>query len=159
MSDCTFCKIVADRSENNVTVYEDDYVIGLISLHQKAENLGHVLLLPKAHIENLYELPAVLELPMMSALRLLTHATKKAFSSNGVQIRQNNEAAAGQDVFHLHFHIIPRFKGDAFDDQPYNKLPIDIRKSLALQLREVVSHEAELQMEQMTKDNKQSGCS
>ncbi len=142
MSDCIFCRIIAERSEEDVTVYEDDAVIGLISLHQKPANLGHVLLLPKAHIPAIYQLPQALDVPVMSALRVLARAVKKAFSAEGVHIRQNNEAAAGQDVFHLHFHIVPRFNGDGFENGFYEILPLEMRKGLAVRLRDVVLSEA-----------------
>jgi histidine triad (HIT) family protein len=134
MRDCIFCKIIDSRSESDVTVYENDSVVGLISLHQKAANFGHVLVLPKAHIETIYTLPAALDVPIMSALRVLSRAVKMAFLAEGIHIRQNNESAADQDVFHLHFHIVPRFREDAFDDRPYQRLPIELRKSLAVRL-------------------------
>lgn len=143
MSNCIFCKIIADQSESDLTVYENDHVVALISLQQKAANLGHVLLLPKAHTENLYALPDDSDVPMMAALKILARATKQAFAADGINIRQNNEAAAGQDVFHLHFHIIPRFDDDAFDDHQYEKLPLDIRKDLATRLRVEVLNEIE----------------
>lgn len=141
MSNCIFCKIIADQSESDLTVYENDHVVALISLHQKTANLGHVLLLPKAHTENLYALPDDSALPMMAAIKILARATKQAFAANGINIHQNNEAAAGQDVFHLHFHIIPRFDGDAFDDRQYEKLSLDVRKDLATRLRIAVLKE------------------
>jgi histidine triad (HIT) family protein len=87
------------------------------------------------HVEAVYGLSESLDAPIMSALRLLANAIKKAFAADGIQIRQNNEAAAGQDVFHLHFHIIPRFDEDAFDDHPYEKLPLNVRRDLAIRLK------------------------
>jgi len=141
MEHCIFCKIVEEQLENDITVYEDDYVIALVSLHQKSENFGHVLLLPKVHIRDIYELPVALDIPIMSALRTIARAAKKAFSADGIHIRQNNEAAADQEIFHLHFHIIPRFKEDNFENGVYEKLPLNIRKKLAIQLKKMISEE------------------
>ena len=115
MGDCVFCKIVEERQESESVIFEDDHVIALIALHQKPRNLGHAFLFPKAHIENIYELPKELDSALMAGLRRLAKASRGAFSTDGIQIRQNNEPAAGQDVFHLHFHVIPRFKNDDFE--------------------------------------------
>ena len=60
----------------------------------------------------------------MSALRLLSRAVKKAFSAEGIHIRQNNEPGAEQDVFHVHFHVIPRYQGDAYETKQYERLPL-----------------------------------
>ncbi len=71
-------------------------------------------------------------------MQRLARATKAAFSADGIQIRQNNEPAAGQDVFHLHVHIVPRFQGDGFDAKKYERLPLEIRTELAAKLRAAI---------------------
>ena len=108
MNNCVFCEIIAKRIDPELTVFENEYLIGHVSLHQKPRNRGHLLVLPKKHIPTIYELTEELEAPLMSALRLLARNIKSAYGAQGIQIRQNNESAAGQDVFHLHFHVIPR---------------------------------------------------
>jgi diadenosine tetraphosphate (Ap4A) HIT family hydrolase len=138
MAECVFCEIVTERTNPELAIFENEFVIGQISLHQKPGNHGHVLVLPKRHVPNIYELPDELNAPLMSALRLLSVAVKKAFAAEGVQIRQNNEPAAGQDVFHLHFHIIPRYEGDRFETQKYETLSLDRRRELAEILRTVL---------------------
>jgi len=131
MDKCVFCEIVAKRIDPELTVFENEWVFAQVSLRQKPGNLGHVLIIPKKHVQNIYELPEELNAPLMSALRLLSRAVKKAFSAEGIHIRQNNEPAAGQDVFHLHFHVIPRYQGDDFEAKQYEKLPLQKRKELA----------------------------
>ena len=141
MNKCVFCEIVAKRMDPELTVFEDEHVIAHVSLHQKPENHGHIFIIPKKHIQNIYELPEELNAPLMSALRLLSRAIKKAFSAEGIHIRQNNEPAAGQDVFHLHFHIIPRYQGDDFETEKYERLPLQKRKEISERLKPVVQSE------------------
>jgi diadenosine tetraphosphate (Ap4A) HIT family hydrolase len=141
MSKCVFCEIVAKRMDPELIVFEDEQVIAQISLDQKPGNYGHALVMPKKHIQNIYELSEELNAPLMSALRVLSRAVKRAFSAEGIHIRQNNEPAAGQDVFHLHFHVIPRYQGDAFETKKYERLPLQKRKELAEQLKLAVQSE------------------
>ncbi|MDD9900971.1 MAG: HIT family protein [Alphaproteobacteria bacterium] len=131
MTECIFCKIIEKRPDPTLTIFENEHVIGQISLQQKPGNHGHVLVIPKQHVQNIYELPDELNAPLMSALRLLSRVVKKAFAAEGIHIRQNNEPAAGQDVFHLHFHVIPRYQEDEFDTQAYERLPLERRQELA----------------------------
>jgi histidine triad (HIT) family protein len=118
-----------------LTVFENEQVFAQVSLDHKPENHGHTLVIPKKHVQNIYELSDELNAPLMAALRLVSRAVKKAFSAEGIHIRQNNEPAAGQDVFHLHFHVIPRYQGDAFETKKYEKLPLEKRKEFAEQLK------------------------
>ena len=141
MNKCVFCEIAAKRIDPDLIVFENEQVITCISLLQKPGNHGHVLVVPKKHFQNIYELSEELDAPLMSALRLLSRAAKKAFSAEGIHIRQNNEPAAGQDVFHLHFHVIPRYQGDAFEMKKYEKLTLQKRKELAELLKPVVQNE------------------
>ncbi len=73
---------------------------------------GHALVVPRRHIENLYELPDELAGPILSTAARVARAAKRAFEADGVTLRQNNEAASDQHLFHFHLHVIPRFAGD-----------------------------------------------
>jgi histidine triad (HIT) family protein len=141
MSKCVFCEIVAKRMAPDLTVFEDEHVIGQISLQQKSGNHGHALVIPKFHVQDIYALPKELHAPLMSGLRLLARASRKAFGAEGIQIRQNNERAAGQDVFHLHFHVIPRYQADDFEIKEYERLSSEIRREHAQKLIAAISHE------------------
>ncbi len=75
---------------------------------------GHTLVIPKAAAENLYDLdPAMLAATILDVQRV-ARAVKEVFHAPGVMIAQLNGAAAGQSVFHLHFHVIPRYDGADF---------------------------------------------
>ena len=142
MSDCVFCRIASGSTDPELTVHEDEHVFIQISLHQKASNRGHVLVIPKSHVSNLYEATSFLDAPLLAALRLASIAVKKTFLADGIQLRQNNGAAAGQDVFHLHFHVIPRYDGDNFDDTEYEIVSHGERVVLADRLRSSLNEEA-----------------
>ena len=142
MTSCIFCDLAAKKRDPELTVFEYQHTFAQISLRQKPGNYGHVLVIPKRHVKNLYELPDELNAPLMAALRRLSRAVKSAYAAEGIHIRQNNEPAAGQDVFHLHFHVIPRYAGDNFDAKGYEAAPIDARREMAEKLKAAVRGEA-----------------
>ena len=114
MDNCIFCRIAAGEIPSS-TVYEDDRFKVILDLNQGMK--GHMLIIPKAHFENVYEMPdEALERAMVLAKRL-GKAAKKAFEEageplDGLNILQNNGQAAGQTVMHYHLHVLPRIKGD-----------------------------------------------
>jgi diadenosine tetraphosphate (Ap4A) HIT family hydrolase len=103
-------------------VYEDEAVLVVPSLHQTRRNHGHCLVITREHVPDIYALPDTLAGPVLRAVAAAARATKKAFTADGVSVRQNNDPAGGQDVFHVHFHVVPRFAGDDFDIAEYQRL-------------------------------------
>ena len=92
-------------------LYEDDATIAIMDVMPTAD--GHTLVIPKAPSRNILDAdPEVLE-RLILTVQTLAKAVKAAFQSDGVAVYQFNEAASGQSVFHLHFHIVPRFEGVA----------------------------------------------
>jgi histidine triad (HIT) family protein len=90
-------------------VYEDDGVVAFMDVMPQAN--GHTLVVPKAASRNLLDAdPATLG-PLMAVVQKIARAVRQAFNADGVTVIQFNEPAAGQTVFHLHFHVIPRFDG------------------------------------------------
>ena len=77
-------------------------------------------MVPRRHVENLYELPDELAGPILSMAARVARAAKRAFAADGVTLRQNNEAASDQHLFHFHLHVISRFAGDGerFSSRP-----------------------------------------
>jgi len=89
-------------------VYEDDNA--LVFMDVMPQSAGHVLIVPKAPSRNLLDAdPAVLA-AVVPLLQRIAAAAKRAFEADGVSVMQFNEAAGGQTVFHLHFHVIPRYE-------------------------------------------------
>lgn len=103
MQDCIFCKII-NKELPGYIVHEDSDVIVFLSLE------NHPLVVPKKHIKDIYELDAETGNKIMENLTKTAKAVKQGLGCDGVYITQANEPAAGQDVFHLHFHVYPRFE-------------------------------------------------
>lgn len=91
-------------------VYEDDTVLAFLDI--KPINKGHTLVIPKVHARNVFDIESETFGHMMKVAKNIAAAIKEACGADGVNISMNNEAAAGQDVFHAHVHVIPRFTGD-----------------------------------------------
>jgi len=107
--DCIFCKIVAGEIPSR-TVYEDDNVFAFLDVNPLAP--GHTLVIPKEHYERVAELPAELSASVFSAVSSLTPRIESAVDADATTIGINNGPEAGQEVPHVHAHIIPRFEGD-----------------------------------------------
>lgn len=110
-SDCIFCKIA--RNELSAErVYEDEKTLAFLDI--RPNNLGHTLVIPKHHSTNMQDIAEEDAQALMRTVRTLTPAIKKAMGAEGVNIVMNNDAAAGQIIFHTHFHLIPRFSDDGY---------------------------------------------
>jgi histidine triad (HIT) family protein len=90
-------------------VYETPDVIAFMDV--MPQGTGHTLVVPKAASRNLLDADPARLGALMQAVQTIARAVRTAFAADGVTIAQYNEAAASQSVFHLHFHVIPRFEG------------------------------------------------
>lgn len=103
MDDCIFCNII-NRTAPALIIDENDHLIIFLSLE------GHPLIVPKKHIQDIFALDDETAARIMRhAVRIAT-ATKAALQSDGIYIGQANGEAAGQDVFHYHLHVYPKWK-------------------------------------------------
>jgi histidine triad (HIT) family protein len=107
--DCIFCKIIAGDIPSE-RVYEDDRVIAFLDIGPIAR--GHALVIPREHHPDLLSTPPALLGAVMAAAQKVAAAVTKATGSEGFNLFQFNGRCAGQEVFHLHFHVIPRRPGD-----------------------------------------------
>jgi histidine triad (HIT) family protein len=110
MDSCIFCKIVEGEIPS-YKVYEDDSVLAFLDI--APVNIGHTLVIPKEHFENILETPEDLIADMMKVAKKVSHGID-ALGSDGININMNNRAAAGQVIFHSHIHVIPRYADDGF---------------------------------------------
>jgi len=108
-NDCIFCKIVNGEIPAS-NVYEDEQTLAFLDI--RPINIGHILVVPKVHYKNIYETPEEVMVAMMRTVHKLSKATKEGLNADGINVKMNNDPAAGQDVFHAHIHIIPRTKDD-----------------------------------------------
>jgi len=108
--DCVFCKIIEGKISSH-KVYEDEKVVAFLDASPVSK--GHTLVVPKNHVENIHESEGMNY--MWDAIVNVSNAVKAAFNPKGINIDQNNGAIAGQEVFHLHFHVTPRYDGSEID--------------------------------------------
>lgn len=111
-SDCVFCKIIAGQIPC-YRLYEDEHILSFLDVGPVAN--GHCLVIPKKHIARLddaQEQDAIALAAIMTLVPKLGGAVVKHTGAAGWNLLQNNGAAAGQVVEHVHFHIIPRHEGD-----------------------------------------------
>ena len=107
--DCIFCKILRGEVPSD-KVYEDDVAIAFLDINPISD--GHTLVIPKKHYLDFLHMPREDFSAFTGALKKVAKAVKTATQADGVNICANVGEAAGQIVFHAHFHIIPRFEGD-----------------------------------------------
>ncbi len=105
---CIFCKIVKKDAPASI-VYEDDKVLAFLDI--RPLNEGHTLVIPKAHHETVYDIPENLNAHIYKIVKRLAHVVKDATKADGITIIQQNGHAAGQEVFHMHVHVVPRYEG------------------------------------------------
>jgi histidine triad (HIT) family protein len=107
MSDCIFCKIIKGEIPC-FKVFEDDNVLAFADINPISK--GHVLIIPKRHVENMWEATEEELVIVMRTAKKLVHAIKDAINPDGVAVLQLNGKAVNQVVMHYHFHLIPRSK-------------------------------------------------
>ena len=107
--DCIFCDIINGKSEAEI-LYEDENIISFLDI--RPVNYGHTLVVPKKHCDNFLSLTSVELNYLINGLQIISRAVEKSVKADGFNIIVNNGKAAGQTVFHFHFHIIPRFAND-----------------------------------------------
>lgn len=106
---CIFCAIAAKRAPAAM-VYESSDALAFLDIHPITE--GHVLVIPRKHCRNLFDIDDESGRNAMHAARVVARAVRIAFGADGMNLFQSSERAGGQDVFHFHFHLIPRFQRD-----------------------------------------------
>ncbi|MDN4608592.1 HIT family protein [Sporosarcina highlanderae] len=136
MTSCIFCKIV-EGSLPSEKIYEDEHVVALMDVMPVTK--GHVLLIPKTHRENIYDMTEEEASNLFSVVPKIANVLKEEFTPAGMNLLQNNGAPAGQAVFHFHLHLIPRY--DETDGYSSNwnpkveEFPKDRIKEIAEQIR------------------------
>jgi histidine triad (HIT) family protein len=115
-SSCVFCRILCGELTPGVVAYRDAHTAAFPSKAQQPHNQGHMLVVPVRHVAHIYGVGGDFAGPLMTTLARVAAAVKAVCAADGITIRQNNEHHAGQDVLHLHFHVIPRFANDGFQD-------------------------------------------
>src|SRR5690242_148100 len=106
---CVFCEILdGDRSQE--IVYEDEVTVAFLC--EPPATWGHALVVPRAHRVDIWSIDPEEATSVMRVARLLSDVARADLGAVGVNLRQNNGAKAGQDVFHFHLHVVPRYEDD-----------------------------------------------
>ena len=106
MDECIFCKIISGGIPS-ATVLDSEKIIAFLDI--QPVNKGHVLIVPKEHVETLLDVSENTLKDMIVAAKKVGKSLRKSLKADGFNLGMNNFAAAGQVVFHAHLHVIPRF--------------------------------------------------
>jgi histidine triad (HIT) family protein len=135
-SNNVFAKILRGEIPS-VKVFEDAATLAFMDVMPQAE--GHVLIIPKEAAENIYDLSPAGAAAMMATTQKVANAVQKGLGAPGIMLAQLNGTAAGQSVFHVHFHVIPRHAGvdmhlharDMVDSKKLETVAAKIRSALS----------------------------
>ena len=112
MDKCIFCAIIAGEAPASL-VWEDDQALAFMDI--RPVNPGHVLVVPRLHAASLAELDPEVGAHLFGvAMRLAPAVRRSGVASEGINLFLADGRAAGQEVMHVHLHIVPRFSGDGF---------------------------------------------
>jgi diadenosine tetraphosphate (Ap4A) HIT family hydrolase len=112
MSNCIFCEIIAGKASASI-VYQDDLVIAVMDI--QLVNPGHLMIIPKQHIASMDEMDENIGMHLFRiAMRLEQSIRKSGVRCEGINLFLADGESAFQEIFHLHLHVFPRFKGDSF---------------------------------------------
>lgn len=109
MSECIFCRIVQGEAPASV-VAETAGALAFMDIDQPVP--GHVLVIPKTHIRDIYALDAATAAEVFALTVAVAKAVKAALQPDGLNLIQANERAGQQEVFHFHMHVVARYAGD-----------------------------------------------
>jgi histidine triad (HIT) family protein len=109
MEACVFCEIGAGRIDQEV-LYEDDEMMAFLC--EPPATWGHTLIIPRAHRQDIWTIEPTEAQVAMALAQRLAHVMRDDLGAVGVNLRQNSGSRAGQDVFHYHVHVVPRYEDD-----------------------------------------------
>lgn len=139
--ECSFCKfakgVETEFNKLSDIVYQDKNVISFISPKWWMNNPGNVIVIPRKHYENLYDIPDILLAKVHIMVKRIALAIKSEYKSEGTSVRQHNEPAGNQDLWHFHIHVFPRYKNDRLYQNHDKKrfVTVEERKPYAQKLK------------------------
>lgn len=111
-SDCLFCKII-NKEIKSYTIYENDYVIAFLDAFPAS--LGHVLIVPKKHYENIYDIDENYLTEIIKVAKKIALRYKEVFGIDNLQLIHSAGKYGQQEIFHFHLHLIPRQQNDGLN--------------------------------------------
>jgi histidine triad (HIT) family protein len=133
--ECIFCKIVRGEIPA-VKVLDEELVVAFMDINPSSR--GHMLVVPKNHTENIFEIPESDLATLFKAVKKCAGAAKDALRADGITILQLNGKASDQIVPHLHIHVIPRWENDGLSVSTWEMKPGDMEEiqAIARKIRE-----------------------
>ena len=131
-TDCIFCKIIKAQIPSE-KIYEDAHTLAFLDI--APVHPGHVLVVSKEHYETFLETPDEIACHMLSVVKKVAVAITKATNAEGINVGINNGAAAGQVIWHTHYHVIPRFTNDGLKSWPQQKYQEGQMQNIASRIR------------------------
>jgi len=134
-SDNVFAKILRGELPAH-KVYEDADTLAFMDIMPRCD--GHTLVIPKASVRNVFDASEAQLAACMRTVKKVAVAAMKAFGANGITLVQANESAGGQVVFHMHFHVMPRWDGQALGPPAANMEKPEVLAANADKIREAL---------------------
>jgi histidine triad (HIT) family protein len=136
---CLFCKFVK-KEITTAICFENENILAFMDINPAGKLSGHTLVIPKQHFNSITDCDDKTLFELIKTIKLLVPAIKKVSGADGVNIVRNEGKAAGEFVFHLHFHIIPRKHGDGirFDTDRRNAKPMELTKTAIAINKEII---------------------
>lgn len=137
MSDCVFCSIIAEDSPA-YRLYEDEHSLAFLDIEPATR--GHTLVIPKTHYGTITDMPKSLAGEVFQTVHRVSGALESVYQLDGFNVVQANGVAAGQEVFHAHVHVIPRYgddtlalgwSGEPTDETTQQEVATTVRDELA----------------------------
>ncbi len=135
MDDCIFCKIVKGEIPSS-KVYEDNDVFAFLDLRPSSR--GHTLVVPKVHTADFLETSDMELIKTIVKVKKIAQGVMDGTGAAGFNLNVNTKPAAGQVIFHLHFHIIPRYEHDGLHLFPQHESETKTRTELAEQISKYI---------------------
>jgi histidine triad (HIT) family protein len=139
MADCIFCDIISGKIPAH-KVYEDEFALAFMDLSQPERGAGHVLVIPKAHVEDIHTIPEMTLGWVHAVAARMAWAVKQVFEPDGVLVWQSTGRAAGQVIPHFHVHVMAQWDEDGYDlfggKFPPEAEPEELKKAA----KEIASH-------------------
>lgn len=117
---CPLCFVAVGKVAPGVVtlpqdvIYRTDLITAFVSPKWWPNNKAHVVIIPHKHFENIYEITSVYIHAVFDAAQKVGIALKAVYACDGISLRQHNEPAGGQEAWHYHLHVVPRYSGDNF---------------------------------------------
>ena len=143
---CPFCCLIQkincvdSHLHPSDIICQNDLVTAFVATRRFSNNPGHVLVIPNRHFENIFDLPVNLITNIHVLSRTVASAMKAAIHCDGILIRQHNEPAGGQHIWHYHLHVIPRYQNDEFFSSQKKSFPMLERAAYVQKLNDWITN-------------------